>query len=137
MKCTRKTVQHVLATFLFETFQGRNSQPERPRKMTECEDRYILHIIKQNNSVPLCDITNIINNKIDVPISEHTVRRRRSEAGLGRYIAATKPGLRLENVMKRLEWALRYKDWTIEDWKCIICLMNRVYGLGSIQDDNG
>ena len=120
MKCTRKTVQHVLATFLFETFQGRNSQPERPRKTTEREDRYILRIIKQNDSAPLRDITNIINNKIDVPISEHTVRRRRSEAGLGRYIAATKPGLRLENVTKRLEWALRYKDWTIEDWKRII-----------------
>src|SRR5579871_1101802 len=73
MKCTRKTVQHVLATFLFETFQRRNSQPERPRKTTKREDRYILHIIKQNDSAPLHDIINIINNKIDVPISEHTV----------------------------------------------------------------
>jgi DDE superfamily endonuclease len=26
----------------------------------------------------------------------------------------------LENVTKRLDWALRYKDWTIEDWKRII-----------------
>jgi hypothetical protein len=36
-------------------------------------------------------------------MSEATVRRRCSEAGLGSYIAAEKPGLRVENVAKRLE----------------------------------
>src|SRR5579859_1692642 len=25
-----------------------------------------------------------------------------------------------ENVVKRLQWAERYKDWTVEDWTCII-----------------
>jgi len=29
-----------------------------------------------------------------------TLQRRRSEAGLGSYVAATKPGLRAENVTK-------------------------------------
>jgi hypothetical protein len=40
--------------------------------------------------------------------------------GLGSYIAEEKPGLRAENVVKRLEWAKRYKDWTMEDWKHFI-----------------
>ena len=49
-----------------------------------------------------------------------TLCRRRSEAGLGSYIAAEKPGLSAENVRKRLDWAIKYKDWTIEDWKKVI-----------------
>ena len=39
---------------------------------------------------------------------------------LGSYVAVKKPRLRKKNVIKRLEWAMKYKDWTIEDWKYII-----------------
>ena len=73
----------------------------------------------QNCSMPLYNITNIINSQ-GLPVSETTVRRRRSEAGLGSYIAVAKPGLRKENVVKRLEWAMKYKNWTVEDWKWVI-----------------
>ena len=116
IRCSQKAVQHTLATYLFETFQGRNARRDYKRKTTQREDRYIERALKQNDSVPLRDITNIVG----LPISERTVRRRRSEAGLGSYIAAEKPGLRHENVVKRLEWAMRYKDWTVEDWKRVI-----------------
>ena len=116
MKCSKTAVQHTLATYLFETFQGRNPRREYQRKTTEDEDRYIEQTLKQNHSLPLRDITNIIG----VPVSERTVRRRPSEVGLGSYIAAEKPGLRPENVQLRMEWALRYKDWTIEDWKRMV-----------------
>ena len=36
------------------------------------------------------------------------------------YIAAEKPGLSAENICRRLEWAIKYKDWTIQDWKKVI-----------------
>jgi len=116
VKCSRDTVQHALATYVFETFRGRNPRREYQRKTTEREDRYMERALKQNNSLPLHDITNIIV----LPISETTVRRRRSEASLGSYIAAEKPGLRAENIVARLEWAMKYKDWTVEDWKRVI-----------------
>ena len=53
-------------------------------------------------------------------ISFTPLRRRRPEGGPGSYIAAKKPGLSAENVQKRLDWAMKYKDWTIEDWKKVI-----------------
>ena len=53
-------------------------------------------------------------------ISETTLRCRQSEAGLDSYVAAQKLGLHAENVVKRLEWTIKYKDWTVEDWKRII-----------------
>jgi hypothetical protein len=116
MKCSKSAVQYTLVTYLFEMFQGRNPQRKYERKTTQREDRYIEQALKQNNSLPLHDITNIIG----LPISERTVGCHRSEAGLGSYVAAEKPGLRKENVVKRLEWAMRYKDWTVDDWKRVI-----------------
>jgi len=32
------------------------------------------------------------------------------ESGLDSYVAAEKPGLYIENIAKRLEWARKYKD---------------------------
>jgi hypothetical protein len=116
IKCSRDAIQRALATYTFETFQGRNSRRKYIRKTTVREDRYIERALKQNESIPLRDISNIIG----LPISERTIRRRRSESGLGSYIAAEKPGLRPENIAKRLEWAEKYKNWTIEDWKRVI-----------------
>jgi len=119
VKCSRTGVQRVLTTYEFETFHGRNPRRDYQRKTTQREDRYIERVIKQNDSLPLRDITNIISNKL-LPISEATVRRRRSESGLGSYVAAEKPGLRVENIAKRLEWAGQYKDSTAEQWKRVI-----------------
>jgi hypothetical protein len=116
VKCSQKAIQNTLATYLFETFQGRKQRREYQRKTTEREDRYIERALKQNHSVPLRDITNII----DPDISEATVRQRRDEAGLRSYIAAVKSGLRLANITTHLEWANKYKDWTVEDWKRVI-----------------
>ena len=39
---------------------------------------------------------------------------------MGSYVAAEKPRLSAENVVKRLVWAQLYKDWTVEDWKKVI-----------------
>jgi hypothetical protein len=119
IKTSRMAIQLALQTYTFETFQGCNARREYKHKTSEREDRYIEHIIKQNDSLPLQDITNIVSNKV-LPISEATVRHWRSEASLGSYIVAEKPGLHVGNVAKRLKWAMKYKDWTAEDWKRII-----------------
>jgi len=116
MHCTPKPIRNALANYDFDTFQGRDTRREYKRKTTKREDRYIERALKQNFDVPLRDITNIIDSEI----SEKTLRRRRSEAGLESYVAAVKPGLRSVNVAARLEWALRYKNWTVEDWKKVI-----------------
>ena len=116
MKTAQHTIQNILTTYTFETFQGRKPRRNYQRKTSEREDRYILRALQQTYDLPLQDITNIIG----LGISERTVRRRRSEAGLGSYIAFEKPALSAENVHKRLDWAKKHKDWTIEKWKKVI-----------------
>ena len=113
MGCSQKAIQHNLETYQFETFQGHDPRREYKRKTTAREDRYIKHILNQNKFLPLRDITNIVSQKI-IPISKTTLSRRRSEADLESRIAAQKPALHKENIVKRLEWALKHKDWTIE-----------------------
>jgi predicted transcriptional regulator len=119
MGCSQKAVQHTLASYKFETFQGRNQRRDYQRKTTVREDRYIERALKQNESLPLRDITNIIRQTVP-PISRWTLARRRSEAGLGSFIAAEKPGLRPENVDARFQWALEHRNWTIEQWKRVV-----------------
>ena len=100
MKCSWKAVQNVVATYLFETFQGRGPRRVYEQKTSKRQDNIILRTLKQNYDLPLCDITNIVNKTIITPVSEHTVRHRRLEAGLNSYIATVKPALRPENVIK-------------------------------------
>ena len=99
MSCSQHAVQHALAMYTFETFQGQHPRREYPRKTTQREDRYIKRTLKQNSFLPLRDITNIVG----LPVSEITIRRRRSEMGLGSYIAAHKPGLSEEQMANRLQ----------------------------------
>src|SRR5947209_5184585 len=83
LNCSRKAVQNALTTFHIETFTHHNLTRKHARKTTKREDRYIERALKQNFDLPLKDITNIVA----LPISEQTIRRRRSEAGLGSYVA--------------------------------------------------
>ena len=92
--CITKPVQNALASYDFDTFQGCDTHREYKQKTTKWKDRYIEHALKQNFNVSLRDITNII----DPQISERTLRRCCSEASLGSYIAAVKPGLRSVNI---------------------------------------
>jgi len=116
MNFSLHAIQHALAHYDFETFQGQHPRREYPRKTTKSEDKHIECTLKQHSFLPLKDITNIVG----LPVSETTIRRRRSEAGLGSYITAQKPGLSEKQMPNRLEWALPYKDWTVEDWKRVI-----------------
>ena len=116
MKCSQKAIQHTLVTYIFETFQGKNPRRDYQWKTTEHKDQYIECTLKQKSFLPLRDITNILGNQI----SQTTLRCWWSEAGLDSCIVALKSGLHDKNIVKRLEWAMKYKDWTVEDWKCII-----------------
>lgn len=82
MRHSKSAIQHTLTTCLFGTLQDRNPQREYKHETTKREDRYIEHVLKQYDSLPLHGIINII----DAPMSEARVRRRPDEAGLESYI---------------------------------------------------
>lgn len=98
MNCSQKAVHHTLATYFLETFRGHNPWREYQHKTPQREYRYIERALKQNNSLPLRNLTNIIG----LPISERSIRHWGSEAGLESYIAAENPGLYVESIAKKI-----------------------------------
>ena len=53
-------------------------------------------------------------------ISTSTVQRRPRESGLHGQIAAKKPLLKDTNKKKRLAWAKKHKQWTLDRWKSVL-----------------
>ena len=52
-------------------------------------------------------------------ISTSTVQRRMHESGLHGQIAAKKPLLKDTDNKKRLVWAKKYEQWTLDRWKSV------------------
>src|SRR5579859_6472101 len=122
--CNQSIVQRTLKHYSYETFTGRDQTHGRPRKMTEADDRHLTIIAKRNYNLPLRDITNLSG----LPISIKTATRRLKEVDLVSWYKYYKPYLSKEHKQARLEWAHKYENWTIEDWKKVVfsdeCLMH-------------
>jgi hypothetical protein len=59
---------------------------------------------------------------ISQQISTSTVQRRLCESGLHDQIAAKKP--LLKDKKKKLAWAKKHEQWTLERWKCVLASPN-------------
>ena len=53
-------------------------------------------------------------------ISTSTVQRRLCESGLHGWITAKKPLLKDTNNKKRLAWAKKHEQWTLDWWKSVL-----------------
>ena len=92
----------------------------RPRKTSKRDDDKILTISSANRFETAPNIRAKINERLPSPISVSTVQRRLREKGMFGRIAVKKPLLRPPNIKKRLEFAIRHKDWTLDDWKRVL-----------------
>jgi hypothetical protein len=55
-----------------------------------------------------------------VDVSTETVRRALKEVGLRAIAKVKKPRILPRHKRQRLDFAIRYKDWTVDDWKRVI-----------------
>lgn len=92
----------------------------RPRKTSKIDDRRIQMLSKRSRFRTVPDIRAEINETLSKPISAATVNRRLHEIGLYGRVAAKKPLLRAVNIRKRLNWAKKHLDWTIDQWKQVL-----------------
>ena len=63
---------------------------------------------------------NELKNITGINISSDKVHRALKQAGMKAIMKKKKPRLLPRNQKKRKDFALRYKDWTVEDWKRVI-----------------
>ena len=114
--CSKTTVGHILTDHDYNTFTTHPKSAGRPRKTTESDDRHLLRVAKANHRLPFYDITNLSG----LSISPKTTACRCREIELISRYAWSKPFLTPKHKKDRLEWALRYVDWTVEDWLKVI-----------------
>ena len=88
----------------------------RPRVTSAAEDKFIRVTSLRNRQLTAPQIRahiNALQSSSSRHISTSTVRRRLRESGLHGGIAAKKPLLRKNNKKKRLAWAKKNKEWTL------------------------
>lgn len=88
----------------------------RPKVTSKQEDQFICVQSKRNRTRTAPEIREQVNSTRETPVSVSTVQRRLRNYGLKGCVAAKKPLLRKQNKVKRLAWAKKHKDWTIEQW---------------------
>ncbi|EFN72297.1 Transposable element Tcb2 transposase, partial [Camponotus floridanus] len=92
----------------------------RPRVTSKNEDKFICVQSKRLRTRTAPEIREELNATREKPVSVPTVQRRLRDYGLKGCIAARKPLLRKQNKVKRLQWAKKHKNWSINQWKKVL-----------------
>jgi hypothetical protein len=66
------------------------------------------------------EATNYINTIIYTPVSSETVRRVLRKNSFKAVVKKKKPLLSARHRQRRLAFALKYRNWTVEDWKRVV-----------------
>ncbi|MEM9078953.1 MAG: hypothetical protein AAGC43_18075 [Bacteroidota bacterium] len=97
----------------------RNGRCGRRRKTTARDDAYLLRESVKDPRKTSDALNRDLENK-GIRISSSTVRRRLLAAGRRARRPIKKQLLTKKMKWKRYNWALKYKNWTKEDWRCVL-----------------
>jgi transposase len=91
-----------------------------PSKLTATATRSILSQITTGKAANAVQVTRHINTIIANPVSTQTVRNALKKHSFKAVTKKKKPLLTTVHRKKRLAFALKHKEWTVEDWKRVI-----------------
>jgi len=92
----------------------------RPSMLSSTTQRAIITQISTGKAENAVQVTNHINTIIPTPVSSETVRRILRKNSFKAVVKKKKPLLSARHRQKRLAFALKYREWTVEDWKRVI-----------------
>lgn len=88
-----------------------------PKKLTAADERSIISQINTGKAENAVQVIKSINSILSSPVSPQTVRNVLKKNNLKAVVKKKKHFLTAHHKKARLEWALKYKEWTVEDWK--------------------
>jgi len=94
-------------------------RPGRPKAITPRERRHLKRFIKTNHQTRRMSAHAIIE-QLKLDVSEATLIKTLAELNIFHRVARRRPFLRKLDRQRRLEYARKYKNWTVEDWKRVI-----------------
>jgi len=92
----------------------------RPRKLSASDRRSVLTMIRTGKAANAVQAAKHLNSVIDSTVSVQTIRNVLKEDGLKAYVKKKKPLLTTRHKKARLQFAQKYSEWTVEDWKRVI-----------------
>jgi len=92
----------------------------RPRIFNKRFERRIIRYILTGECFTAVDIKNKLKIQENINTSSETIRRILKKNGFKSKVKSKKPFLSKKHMLRRLNFARKYKNWTIEDWKKII-----------------
>lgn len=120
VKCSRCAVQYTLKRFKETGSHQNRFKSGRKHLITPREDRLLIRQSLQDRKKSSSEIAAAFSNVEGKLLSASTVRRRLLKAGLKGCKPRKKPWLSEKNRKARLEWALKHKNWTVEDWSNVL-----------------
>ena len=92
----------------------------RPHIVSPQAVRAIKRICQRNRLLSIDKITSTYNNYAFQRVSASTVHKILKKYGFKSYSAIQKPYLKLNQRIKRIEWARTYSNWDVEKWGTIV-----------------
>jgi transposase len=93
----------------------------RPRKSNSQQDKYIrISSLRDRNLPSRLLANNLFDKEGRRVLHARSVRRRLVEAGLDGRRPRKKPLLNRTQKTKRLKWARKYRNWTVDQWRNVL-----------------
>jgi transposase len=92
----------------------------RSRKLNERDERNIVRSIMTRECSNAVQIQKSLKVNDNIEVSSSTVRRALKRNGLAARVKRKKPLLSKKHREKRLNFAKRYKNWTVSDWNKVV-----------------
>ena len=104
-----------------ETGSVKNKQVSgRPRKLTKRDERTVVRRILKDECSTASEIQRSLKVHEKIEVSSNTVRKVLKRNGFVARVKQKKPLLSKTHQKTRLEFAEKYKYWTVEDWNKVV-----------------
>jgi len=103
-----------------ERSELQKSSGGRPSKLSPTNICYAVRLISTGQADNAVQVTKALTNIVNQPLSTTTVCRHLKKTGMKAVVKFKRPLLSAKHRKARLDFAMAYKDWTVEDWKKVI-----------------
>jgi hypothetical protein len=113
--------ESTVARVINETLSEKeNVKLGHPSKLSSLDRRRIVSSITTGKADNAVQATHLINPALTSPISAQTICNILNATSLKAVVKKKKPLLSIKHRQRRLNFALKYKNWTMEDWTRVI-----------------
>jgi transposase len=114
---SRRTIERIRVQ---EGFPPLRSQRGRPRLLSDRDERHLVRLVTRGDTPSATMATFQLARDAGLAVHPNTVRRALTRQGLKAIVKPKKPRLTATHRRKRLEFARKYKEWSLDDWKRVV-----------------